>query len=157
MTKSTGAVILTSPARLAPWGDDGWRFTGAMQLVQDGPDWLHAGWTIPGAPDDATASAYVSMALRDEARERASDVAVMALALLRVPGWDAFAPWWANIEQRTALQPELETVLAAVKGELKLAIMETVPGAVDDQVEAALIRLGFEVAKYTAPGFATHP
>lgn len=48
MSKSTVAVILTSPARLGPWGDEGWRFTGAMQLVSDGPDWLHAQWKVPG-------------------------------------------------------------------------------------------------------------
>jgi hypothetical protein len=149
MTKSTGAVILTSPARLAPWGDDGWRFSGAMQLVQDGPDWLHAEWTVPGGPDDAATSPYGSMVLRDASRERASDVAVMTLALLRVPGWEAFAAWWADIEQRSALQPALEKMLAAAKGEMKLAIMETVPGAVDDRVEAALTGLGFEVTKYT--------
>lgn len=157
MTKSTGAVILTSPARLAPWGDDAWRFTGAMQLVQDGPDWLHAEWTVPGVPDDAAASPYGSMVLRDEARERGSDIAVMALALLRVPGWDAFAVWWADVEQRTALQPELERVLAAAKGGMKLAIMETVPGAVDDRVGVALTGLGFEVTKYTPQAFATYP
>jgi hypothetical protein len=89
------------------------------------------------------------MVLRDASRERASDVAVMTLALLRVPGWEAFAAWWADIEQRSALQPALEKMLAAAKGEMKLAIMETVPGAVDDRVEAALMGLGFEVTKYT--------
>lgn len=148
MSKSTVAVVLTSPARLAPWGDDAWRFTGAMQIVADGPDWLHSRWTVPGldSPEDPTT--FDSMILRDIPSERAADIAVMALALLQVPGWNSLESWWTNTEGRGALHAQLAQVAATVTNEFKLAVVETEKGAVPDSVVDALVQFGFEVVRY---------
>ena len=148
MSKSTVAVILTSPARLAPWGDDAWRFTGAMQVVADGPDWLHAQWTVPGEASDAETSRFVSMVLRDEPADRAEDIAVMALALSGIPEWRSFDQWWFDVNERPALRAKLDQVLRDYSSQLKLAIIETSPRHVLNGVSEALVALGFEVVRF---------
>lgn len=148
MTKSTGAVILTSPARLAPWGDDAWRFTGAMQLVLDGPDWLHAGWTTPGEAEGHKVPDLAMMVLRDAPQERAADIAVMTLSLLDVAGWRELEPWWRQPEDRSSLTPRLHALLETSQGELKLAVIETEEGALPIALLEELRRLGIEVEAF---------
>lgn len=148
MSKSTTAVLLVSPASSSPWGDDDWRFTGAMQLVQDGPDFLHAQWTTPGVDLAAPSDRRVSMVLRDEPHERAQDIAVMALLLLGVDDGEALDGWWDGIETRPALQKELAALLAPHAGNVKLAVVETATGSVDEALRKALEKLGLIVRPF---------
>ena len=71
MTKSTAAVIMVSVAKLPPWGDDGWRFSGAMQLVHDGPDWLYAQWPVLDGAEHHGSDRFATLVLRENARQRA--------------------------------------------------------------------------------------
>lgn len=148
VSKSTGAVILTSPTHVGPWGDDAWRFTGAMQLVIDGPDWLHADWTVPGPTDSAGTHRLAAMVLRDAIEERAADIAVMALALLDVAGWRSLESWWGETQHRDALEPQLGELLNTHHGKLKLAFVETASGALPAPLAAELRRLGFVVMAF---------
>ena len=151
MSKATAAVILTSAAEQAPWGDDAWRFSGAMQLVADGPDWLHCQWTLPGTRDDRlVATRFASMVLRDEARDRAADIAVLAFALLQVPTWVTLQDWWEDEPARRRLGPALHELAATHAGRFKLAVVQTMPEGVPASVLEALTDLGFDVVVFTS-------
>ena len=78
MTKSTAAVIMVSVAKLPPWGDVGWRFSGAMQLVHDGPDWLYAQWPVLDGAEHHRPDRFATLVLREDVGQRAADIAVMA-------------------------------------------------------------------------------
>lgn len=149
MSKSTTAVILTSNARLHPWGDDGWRFSGAMQLVHDGPDWLHAQWpTLDGGSTPQPAAEFASLTLRESSPARAADIAVMAFALLGVDEWPLLHPWWDDRNDRDKLLYVLEAIAKQYAGEFKLAVVETRLGSVPDVVVEELRALGFQVGRF---------
>lgn len=147
MTKSTAAVIMTSPSTLAPWGDDGWRFASAMQLVADGPDWLYAEWPT-SAPTDPQAHGF-SLTLRDAPRERAEDIAAMAFTLLHVEGYEALSPWWTgDNEARKRARDSLERICTRESGQFKMAIVETTPDGVAAATLEELGHLGFGVIRF---------
>ena len=152
MSKSTAAVILVSPAHLAPWGDEGWRFSGAMQLVPDGPDWLYAQWPVlDGQPHHGVAR-FASLVLRDQPTKRAADIAVMALALLQVEEWSRLHSWWESTETRTHMQPLLEKIALQYAGEFKLAVVDTGRRNFNVEIVNELERLGFAVVTFAPVG-----
>lgn len=151
MSKSTGAVIMPSAAKLGPWGDPGWRFSGAMQLVEKGPDFLYAQWPLLDGAEHHGVAQYASMVLRDEAPDRAADIAVMAFALLQVEEWDDLHPWWGDVDDRAGQQAILETIAARHAGSFKLAVVEMHGGAVGADVLDHLRELGFETTVFTPP------
>lgn len=150
MSKSTGAVILPSAARLSPWGDDGWRFAGAIQVVEDGPDFLHAEWPVLDGEEGRPVSRFASLVLRDHAVERAADIAVMVIALLQLEDWRSLERWWHGTEVREELHQELRDITAQHAGTFKLAIVETRAGAIAADLIEELSRLGFESTIFAA-------
>lgn len=150
MTKSTVAVILVSVASLPPWGDDGWRFAGAMQLVHDGPDWLYAQWpSLDGQEQNEGRDRYASLVLRDQADQRAADIAAMSLALAKVPEWPTLSAWWDPNCDRNSQTRSLREVAQKYAGQYKLAVVQTALG-VEADVLRALQDLGFQVVEFTA-------
>jgi hypothetical protein len=150
MTASTSAVIMASAARLGPWGDDSWRFAGAMQLVSDGPDWLHAHWPLPDEEERQGGARFATMTLRDAPAQRAADIAVMAFALLRVEEWRLLHPWWDDATDRTTVDHVLDRVANQYTGQFKLAVVQTETSGVAAEVMDELRLLGFEVVAFTA-------
>jgi hypothetical protein len=154
LSKFTAAVILPSPATLAPWGDDGWRFAGAMQLVADGPDWLYAQWpsldgTESGAADGEPAR-FASLVLRELPPERAEDIAVMAFALLGVDGWRDLEHWWGDPADRKRHRDQLVAIAGQYAAQYKLAVMVTADTGVAPAVLDYLEDLGFRTELFTA-------
>lgn len=154
MSKSTAAVIMVSAAKLPPWGDDGWRIFGAMQLVHDGPDWLYAQWPVLDGAEHRGSDRFAKLVLRDNPSERAADIAVMVFALLQIPEWQGLAPWWGPLTDREALADVLEGVAKLYAGDFKLAVIQTASGVARDVLEA-LRTLGFEVVEFAQVGALT--
>lgn len=150
MSKSTAAAILVSPSRVGPWGDPTWRFSGAMQVIYDGPDWLYAQWPVlDGEPHHGVAQ-FASMELQDPAPQRADDIAVMALALSQIPGWQSLSAWWGPSEGRTAMRPRLIELLGEHAVDLKLAVVDTWRTGFDAKVIEELGKRGFEVVHFAS-------
>lgn len=147
MTKSTAAVIMISVAKLPPWGDDGWRFAGVMQLVHDGPDWLYAQWPVLDGEEHHGSERFATLVLREDAHHRAEDIAVMAFALLQVPEWQRLMPWWEPSTNRESLAKILQSVLTKYAGLYKFAIMQTSSSLGPDLLNA-LRALGFDVVEF---------
>jgi hypothetical protein len=152
MSKSTAAAILVSPARVGPWGDPTWRFSGAMQVVYDGPDWLYARWPVLNGEPDHDEVRFASMVLQDPPSQRADDIAVMALALAQAPDWQDLRGWWGPVEGRAALQPRLMEFLTDRAADLKLAVVDTWEGGFDPAVMEKLDERGFEVVHFVPAG-----
>lgn len=154
LSKFTAAVILPSPATLAPWGDDGWRFAGAMQLVADGPDWLYAQWpSLDGTQSSAAGgepARFASLVLRDLPPERAEDIAVMAFALLGVDGWRDLEHWWGVPADRKRHRDHLVEIAGQYAGQYKLAVMVTADSGVAPAMLDYLEDLGFGTKIFTA-------
>jgi len=150
VSKSTAAVLMISPARIGPWGDDAWQFSAAIQLVSDGPDWLYAQWPNTEGLDDASLNVgqFASLVLRNDDRERAEDVAAMAFVLMQVDGWDALIPWWDRDLDRRSHSKVLAQLQAKNEGRYKIAVVQTIGDAVDRAFLAELERAGFEVVMF---------
>jgi hypothetical protein len=149
MSKYTAAVILVSPARLHPWGDDGWRFSGAMQVVHDGPDWLYAQWPVLDGEEHHGSEQYATLVLRDGATEIAEDIVAMAFALLQVPQWKQLMSWWGSPAERKRLTQTLREIAGTYAGQYKLAVVQT-SSKFEDEVFPGLRALGFEVVHFAA-------
>lgn len=150
MSKSTSAVILPSVASLGPWGDQGWRFSGAMQVVEDGPDFLYAQWPTLDGDEHHGVARFASLTLRDEPSDRAGDIAVMTFALLQVHGWNQLHGWWDGIERRDDLRKVMQEIARSHAGLFKLAVVETRAGAIRPAVIESLRALGFESTLFTS-------
>lgn len=149
MSKSTAAVILVSPARVGPWGDPTWRFLGAMQVVYDGPDWLYTQWPELDGEFHHGAAQFASMVLQDSAPQRADDIALMAMALSQVSGWQDLREWWGPTDGRAALRLRLLELIREHARDLKLAVVDTWDGGFDLNVIKELGERGFEVVHFT--------
>lgn len=125
MSKRTTAIMFPSPRHMHPWGEDGWRPCGIIQLVQDGPDFLWSGAAQAGAAPSS--AALTGMVLRDTADERAADLAVMAFGMLDLPGWEDLARWWEGTDERPALLPRLQELGREHGGEFKLGVVRLEP------------------------------
>jgi hypothetical protein len=147
MSKSTAAVIMVSPAQLPPWGDEGWRFAGAMQVVQAGPDWLYAQWPVLDGEERHGPDRFASMTLCESAEARAASIAVMAFALLQVPEWRLLIPWWDASSDPDASADVLQGLLEKYAGVFKLAVVQTGCGVGCDVLDA-LRSYGFEVVVF---------
>jgi hypothetical protein len=150
VSKSTAAVFMISQAKLGPWGDDAWRFSAAIQLVSDGPDWLYARWPNTDGLDDASANVgrFASLILREDVRERAEDIAAMAFVLMQVDGWEALVPWWDHDADRRDHSTVLARLQAEYEGRYKIAIVQTMRDAVELKLLAELRSAGFEVVTF---------
>lgn len=158
MSKYTRAVIMPSPARLGPWGDDAWQFAGAIQYVSKGPDFLYAGVpSLDGSAEPISPPRFASMVVRDKPTEKAEDIAVMAYAVLEVNEWQLLHPWWGKATERVHLRHVLENVSNQYRGDFKLAVVDTSEGGLGEAVHEALRALGFEVVSFvqnTAEAFS---
>jgi hypothetical protein len=148
MSKYTTAVIMPSEARIGPWGDDRWRFAGAIQYVSKGPDFLWAQSASLGV-DEPSKQPFASMTVRNNPADKAADIAVMVFALLQVDEWSLLHPWWDNVEGRGALRHVLEGLVEQYRGMFKLAVVETEPGGIGEPVLKELAELGFEIRTFT--------
>lgn len=154
MSKSTAAVFLISPASLGPWGDDAWRFSASIQLVNDGPDWLYAQWPNTEGRDDASAEAgrFASLVLRDGVRQRAEDIVVMAFVLMQVDGWQALTSWWDRDADRRDQSAALARLRAEHEGRFKIAVVRIISEAVEHALLEELRSAGFEVVLFEPAG-----
>jgi hypothetical protein len=150
VSKSTAAVFMISQAKLGPWGDDAWRFSAAIQLVNDGPDWLYAQWPNTEGLDDASVNVgqFASIVLRDDVKGRADDIAAMAFALMQVDGWEALVPWWDRDADRHDHSLALARLQAENQGRYKIAVVQLVSDAVEPAMLNELRRAGFEVVTF---------
>lgn len=147
---------MVSVAKLPPWGDDGWRFSGVMQLVRNGPDWLYAQWPVLDGEAHHGSDRFATMVLRDDNDGRAADIAVMAFALLQVPQWHGLIPWWDPSADRAAMKPRLMEVAETYAGLNKLAVVQTASGVTPEVLEA-LRGFHFEVVEFAPVAAPTHP
>lgn len=149
MSKSTTAVILPSPAMLGPWGDDQWRFAGAIQYVSKGPDFLWAQSPRLDGGDDRASEPFASMTVRESPRDKAADIAVMVFALLQVEEWSLLHPWWHDATSRDGIRYVLDDIVERYRDRFKLAVMETADGGLGISVLEELQELGFRVETFT--------
>ncbi len=153
MSKSTAAVIMVSAAKLSPWGDEGWRFSGAMQLVHDGPDWLYAQWPVLDGAEHHGSDRFATLVLHEDVGLRAADIAVMTFALLQVPEWPQLMPWWEPSADREALMEVLHGVARQHAQAYKLAVVQT-GSIVRPELIAALAAFGFDIVAFAPVGTA---
>ncbi|CAB4954942.1 unannotated protein [freshwater metagenome] len=148
MSKSTASVILISQASLPPWGDDGWRFSAAIQLVSDGPDWLWSDWLRTDEDPSARSVERTGLVLRESAQDRAEDIAAMCFTLLNLEDADSLRPWWGEREARKLHRPALEAVARAQAGTYKLAVIEVASPTIPDATFARLRELGLGTVRF---------
>jgi hypothetical protein len=150
VSKSTAAVFMISQAKLGPWGDDAWRFSAAIQIVSDGPDWLYAQWPNTDGLVDAsvTVGRFASLVLRDDVKGRADDIVAMAFVLMQVDGWEALIPWWDHDADRHDHSTVLARLQAENEGRYKIAVVQTIRDAVELKLLAELRSAGFEVVMF---------
>lgn len=147
MSKHTTAVIMPSPARLGPWGDDRWRFAGAIQYVSKGPDFLWAKGSDLDGDERGAESRFGSMTVRDNPADKAADIAVMVFAVLQVEEWRQLHPWWENADDRSSVRPVLDDLVDRYRGHFKLAVVQADEG-LEDAVLKELATLGFDVRTF---------
>lgn len=148
MSKHTTAVIMPSLARLGPWGDDRWRFAGAIQYVSKGPDFLWAEGPDLDGDERRAESRFGSMVVRDNPADKAADIAVMAFAVLQVEEWRQLHPWWESADDRKSVRPVLDGLVERYRGHFKLAVLQAGEG-LEDAVLKELAALGFELCTFT--------
>jgi hypothetical protein len=145
MSKFTTAVIMPSPARLAPWGDDRWQFAGAIQYVSKGPDFLWAQSPSLNGVEDRAVHQFASMTVRDNPVDKAADIAVMVFALLQIDEWPLLHPWWSGVDSRKAMLDVLDNIAGQYRDRFKLAVVNTSEDGLGDDVLEELRGLGFVV------------